>query len=313
MALEVYNNTPAFNVFASLEANSSGLKASMSRLSSGQIKVIDDPSGIGISERMRSQINSSSMARNNVDNGISMLQTSDAWLQKINDMLGRMHELAVEANDGTKTSTDIVNIQTEFTQLQAEITRVTSRNTAAAKFNGLYLFRGGNGQAIVAGDGVGSGSINIQIGADVGQTVTLTVADLQVTSSTDIGTVSTYTYSSDNTVSASAHAVVEWGSVIDATSLSATSANAIGKISKAIDHVANTRASLGAQQNRLDQTRQGLIGYEDNLRAAESKIRDVDVAAESTEFSRFQILQQISNAMLAQANQLPQAALQLLG
>ncbi|MCJ8329279.1 MAG: hypothetical protein MJH11_04715 [Lentisphaeria bacterium] len=313
MALEVYNNTPAFNVFASLEANSSGLKASMSRLSSGQIKVIDDPSGIGISERMRSQINSSSMARNNVDNGISMLQTSDAWLQKINDMLGRMHELAVEANDGTKTSTDIVNIQTEFTQLQAEITRVTSRNTAAAKFNGLYLFRGGNGQAVVAGDAVGSGSINIQIGADVGQIVTLTVADLQVSSTADIGTVSTYTYSADNTVSASLHAAVEWGSVIDQTSLSVTEANAIGKISKAIDHVANTRASLGAQQNRLDQTRQGLIGYEDNLRAAESKIRDVDVASESTEFARFQILQQISNAMLAQANQLPQAALQLLG
>ncbi|MCJ8329423.1 MAG: hypothetical protein HRT89_14165 [Lentisphaeria bacterium] len=313
MALEVFNNTSAFNVFANLEANSAGLKASMGRLSSGTISVLDDPSGIGISERMRSQIRSSEMARNNVDNGISMLQTSDAWLQKMNDMLGRMHELAVEGADGTKTGTDLSNIQTEFTQLQSEITRVTSRNTAAAKFNGLYLFRGGNGQAVVAGDAVGSGSISIQIGADTGQSVSLVVGDLEVDSTEDIGTVSTYTYSSDNTVSASAHTAVQWGSVIDTNKLSSTSADAIGKIAKAIDHVANTRASLGAQQNRLDQTREGLIGYEDNLRAAESKIRDVDVAQESTEFSRYQILSQISNAMLAQANQLPGAALQLIG
>ena len=99
------------------------MKKSMSRLSTGTIGVVDDPSGVGISERMRSQIRSTAMARHNVDNGISLLQTADAWLQKINDMLSRMHELSVEANDGSKTNADAQNIQSEFEQLQDEINK----------------------------------------------------------------------------------------------------------------------------------------------------------------------------------------------
>ena len=130
MAIEVFNNTSAFNVFSNLTNNVGMMKKSMSRLSSGQRAVVDDPSGVGISERMRSQIRSSEMARHNVDNGISLLQTSDAWLQKINDMLGRMHELSVESEDGTKTATDQTNIQSEFSELQDEIARVTSKSTA---------------------------------------------------------------------------------------------------------------------------------------------------------------------------------------
>ena len=90
-------------------------------------------------------------------------------------------------------------------------------------------------------------------------------------------------------------------------------ADVIGKISAAIDHVANSRATLGAQQSRLNHTQSGLLAYEDNLRTAESKIRDVDVAKESSQFAKYQILSQISNAMLSQANQLPSAAIQLLG
>ena len=299
MALAVNNNTSAFNVFTSYSNNIGKMKTSMSRLSSGQKSVTDDPAGVGISERMRAQIRSTGMSRQNVENGMSMLQTADSWLQKINDMLGRMHELGVEAGDGTKTATDLENINSEFTELQDEITRVTDGTTSAAKYNGLYLFRGGNGRADGSG-GVETGGISIQVGADIGQKVKIDLETLDSTATGSIGTVEGDT--------------VSWASVIDSSGgMSAPSANVIGKVAAAIDHIANSRATLGAQQNRLKETQGGLLAYEDNLRSAESKVRDVDMAAESTKFSKYQILSQISNAMLAQANQLPGSALQLLG
>ena len=313
MALAVNNNTSAFNVFASYSGNISNMKKSMGRLSTGVRSVLDDPSGVGISERMRSQIRSTGMSRHNVENGISLLQTADSWMQKINDMLSRMHELGVEAEDGTKTATDKENIQSEFKEMQAEIVRVTSRSSAAGKYNGLFLFRGDSGRAEKNGDGVASGSITVQIGADVGQTVGLDLKNLSVTSTDSIGTVSTYAYSTDNDLTGSTHTSVKWASVTDQYTMSVGHSNSIGKISLAIDHIANARATIGAQQSRLEQTKAGLMSYEDNLRSAESKVRDVDMASESTKFSKYQILSQISNAMLAQANQLPGSALQLLG
>ncbi len=313
MPLEVNNNTAAFNVFKNYDANQINLKKSMARLSSGTKSVADDASGVGISERMRSQIRNSAMARQNVDNGISLMQTADAWLQKINDILSRMSELSVNANDGTKTPTDVDNLRSEFSSLQDEIVRITSRSSAAAKFNGLFLFRGGSGQASPTGDTVQSGSISVQIGADGDQKIGLSLSNLEVTNTTVVGTVSTYSYSTNNAVKSSTHTGVQWASVIDKNSMSITSTGSIGKIQQAINYVSNTRAQLGAQQTRLDQTRSGLLAYEDNLRTAEAKIRDIDIARESTEFSRYQILTQLGNAMMAQANQLPQAAVQLLG
>lgn len=313
MSLYVNNNSTAFNVFSNYTNNMGGLKSSMSRLSSGVKSVKDDAAGVAISERMRSQARGSAMARHGVENGLSMLQTADSWMQKVNDMLGRMHELGVEAADGTKTANDKSNIQTEFKELQDEITRVTSRSTAAAKFNGLYLFRGGNGVGDSDGDKVGTGKIALQVGADIDQEVNLKLADLQVSNTATIGTVHSYTYSTNHSVTGSTHTTVAWASVIDSSKLSVGSADAIGKIQAAIDHVANSRATVGAQQNRLENTRSGLLAYEDNMRASESKIRDVDMARESTELAKYQILSQVGNAMLAQAGQLPQAALRLLG
>ena len=166
MSLYVNNNSAAFNVFSSYTSNLNGLRGSMSRLSSGVKSVKDDAAGVAISERMRSQARGSAMARNGVENGLSLLQTADSWMQKMNDMLGRMHELGVEAADGTKTTGDKANIQTEFKELQDEIARITSKSTAAGKFNGLFLFRGGNGQGVTAGDKVSTGSIKLQVGSD---------------------------------------------------------------------------------------------------------------------------------------------------
>lgn len=295
MAITVANNTQAFGIWSNFTNNTTQMRKAMNHLSTGTKQVVDDPSGVGISERMRSQAKNVAMARQNVDNGLSMLQTADSWMQKINGMLSRMSELSIEAGDGTKTATDKTNIQTEFKELQDEISRVTSGSTSAAKFNGLYLFRGGDG-VTVGSAGQESGSISMQVGPDASQTVKLSLLNLDKTSSKDI------------------NGGVTWGSIIDSSKgFSVNNSNAIATLSKAIDHISNQRATNGAQQNRLENTKSGLLSYEDNLRAAESKIRDVDMARESTMFQKYQILNQVSNSMLAQANQLPGQVLQLVG
>ena len=297
MALAVNNNTSAFNVFTSYTNNVTNMKTSMSRLSSGVKSVTDDPSGLGISERMRSQIKSTGMARQNVENGLSMLQTADSWMQKINDMLKRMHELGIEAGDGTKTTDDLNNIQSEFKELQSEIKRVTSDSSSAAKYNGLYLFRGGDGRTV----NDTSLGVSIQVGADIGQKVGISLTQLNAESGHEDKTENlTYDKADGST------GTMRWASVISSDDhLSVRADSVIGKFVALIDYVSNQRATLGAQQNRMKETRAGLLSYEDNLRSAESKVRDVDMASESTKFSKFQILSQISNAMLAQANQLP--------
>lgn len=295
MAIMVNNNTQAFGIWSNFTNNTSKMQKAMNHLSTGEKKVVDDPSGVGISERMRSQAKNVGMARHNVDNGLSMLQTADSWMQKINEMLSRMSELSIEAGDGTKTNVDKTNIQTEFKELQDEISRVTSGSTSAAKFNGLYLFRGGDGVTVGSG-GQESGSISLQVGPDAGQTVKLSLLNLDNGSTKDI------------------NGGITWGSIIDSSKgFSVSNSASIETLSKAIDHISNQRATNGAQQNRLENTKSGLLSYEDNLRAAESKIRDVDMARESTTFQKFQILNQVSNSMLAQANQLPSQVMQLLG
>jgi flagellin len=310
--MRINNNDAAFNVWTNYTENVGNMKASMQRLSTGQILTTDDPAGVGISERMRAQIKGTEMARSNTENAISLMQTADAWLQKINDQLSRMKQLAIECN-GIMSATDKDNVQTEFEAMQDEVTRITSKYTAAGKFNGLYLFRGGNGVAVITGDTVQSGNITVQIGADVNQQIDLTLGNLDVTNSEKIGTVHTYSYGTGTTVLGSSHATVQWNSIIDTSKLSSSSDFATGKIDQAINFVANVRASMGAQQKRLEQTQSGLLTYEDNITAAESQIRDIDMARETTNFSKYQILTNASNAMLAQANQLPSSVLQLLG
>jgi len=249
MALTINNNSAAFGVWSNFSANSTNLQKAMNHLSTGVKQVFDDPSGIGISERMRSQARNVAMSRSNVDNGLSLLQTADSWMQKMNDMLGRMSELSIENGDGTKSTTDKSNIQTEFKQLQNEMVRITSHDTSAAKFNGLFLFRGGNGIASVS-DKVGqSGNISLQIGPDNGQSVNLSLKNLQVDSTEIMGSVHSFTYSTNNvSLKSSTHTAVTWGSITNDTKFSVGSADAVGKLSKAIDFIASARATNGAQR-----------------------------------------------------------------
>ena len=288
MSVGAINNPTAFSIYANYSASSTNLKKSMTRLSTGVKSVVDDSAGVAISERMRSEARSTAMARNNVENGISFLQTADGWLQRVHDMLGRMHELAVEANDGTKTASDRGNIQEEFSQLKSEIARVAD---VAAKFNERSMF-----DSTFAGTGV-----TTQVGASEGQTINIKLSNLTTGSSSQIGTAGTAATS------------LEWGEIIgNDMSVTTNAVDAIKNLHTAINFISQQRASIGGQQSRLENTRAGLLSYEDNLRSAESKIRDVDMAHESAEMTKYQILSQVGNAMLAQANSLGQGVLQLL-
>ena len=144
---------------------------------------------------------------------------------------------------------------------------------------------------------------------DGNQSLNLQLSDLQETNTEVIGTVVTYNYNSSNVVNTSTRSSVQCGSIIDTIKMSLTSTDVIGKLSLAIDDIANERTTLGSQQSRLQQTRSGLLAYEDNIWAAESKIRGIDMVRKSALFARSQLLTQIGSDMLAQANQIASQAL----
>jgi flagellin len=262
--MQVLNNAPAFSVWKSYTSNVKNLRASMSRLSSG-LKVesaADDPAGLAISERMRLQARNSAAAAQNIENALSYAQTADSWLQKKHDIVGRMAELAVSANDGTKSSTDLGQLDKEFQALSLEIGKINSN----AKYNTQAIF--------------GGGALTVQVGPDSGQTF-------------DITAIAATTATGDITTAGGA-------------------ATAITDMATASDTISTSRAQLGAEAARLKHTLEGVRTYEANIRSAESQIRDVDMAEEATNFSKYQILSQVGTAMLAQANSLPQSVLRLI-
>ena len=320
--MQVYNNVPAFGVWVNYNQNVTNLRTSMSKLSSG-LRITnagDDPSGLAMSERLRTQYRNSAAAETNVENKINYLQTADSWLQKIHDMMGRMAELSIMANDGTKSQTDRNNLQVEFSQMQKEIQRVTSGATAAGKFNGLYLFRGGSGVAVKTGDGVvqGFGSVRLQVGPDSNMVFNEAALNLSATNFAVVGSYNTYSYGSVNmTLLGSNMKTVKWASLICGQNLSisvqSTAQGAVDKMNLGIDFLSSKRSVIGAELKRMEQTLSGLQTYELNIRASESRIRDVDVAKEATTFAKYSILTQMSTAMLAQANQSAQGVLKLVG
>jgi flagellin len=277
--MQVLNNASAFQVWKSYTQNVTNMRQSMSKLSSG-LKIqtaADDPAGLAISERLRAQYRNSAQAAVNIENDIAYMQTADSWLQKVHDILGRMAELAVAANDGTKSTGDRANLNTEYKQMQSEIRRIVQGDNAAGKYGGTHLFTGAQ--------------ISVQVGPDSGQLFEGSAIDLQTT----VGTS-------------------QWATMFNYSIATQSAANnAVATVNKAIDFISSKRAVLGAEQSRLTHTLEGLRNYEDNIRASESRIRDVDVAKETTEFSKLSILTQVGTAMLAQANAMPQGVIQLLG
>ena len=274
-----------------LKFNNLETQGNIEKLSSGMRinRAGDDASGLAVSEKMRAQIRGLNRAERNAADGISLIQTAEGYLQETQDILQRIRELAVQASNGIYAAEDRMQIQVEVSSLVDEINRIASH----AQFNGMNLLTGRFARD--TGTNVVTASMWFHIGANMDQrervfigTMTAQGLGIQGTS----GLPHTATFVSLSTPDG---------------------ANAaIGTLDAALRIVNKQRADLGAYQNRLEHARVGLSVGAENIQAAESRIRDTDMARETVDFVKNQILVQSSTAMLAQANQQPQAVLQLL-
>lgn len=249
----------------------------------------DDASGLAVSEKMRSQIRGLNRAEKNAADGISMIQTSEGYLDTTHALLQRLRELAIQASNGIYSAEDRFNIQVEVSQLVDEVNRIGT----AAQFNGLTLLTGRFAQD--TGTNSITGSMWLHIGANVDQRIRVYIG----------------------TMTAQGLGLQEVGPTEQAAPIISLSTQdkanrAISVISDAIQKVSAQRASLGAQQTRLDYTRQSLSIGEENLQASESRIRDTDMARQVVDYTKNQILVQSAQALLAQANAQSSQVLQLL-
>jgi flagellin len=262
MSLRINQNVDALAAHRYLAKTSDAVSTSMERLSSGLRinKAADDAAGLGISEKMRGQINGLAQAQRNIQDGVSMVQTAEGNLDEVHSILQRVRELAVQYKNGSISQSGKDAITSEVNALTSEIDRIQT----AAQFNGITLLGS-------------SSSVTFQVGSNDSDTISVTFGKAAVSSSYDL-----------------------------------TSGAILSSIDADIDKVSAARATYGAVQNRLDHALNVAGTYQENLTSAESRIRDVDMADEMVNLTKNQILQQAGTAMLAQANQAPQAVLQLL-
>ena len=271
----INTNISAINAWRALETNNTNTQKALQKLSSGYRinSAADDAAGLAISEKMKAQINGLNQAQRNAQDGISLIQTAEGALNETTSILQRMRELVVQAGNDTNTQQDRANIQTEIDQLGAEINRIASQT----QFNGKTLLDGSLSAS--------ASGLNFQIGANGGQTVELTIDDMSLT-----GIMSSATYSGTQFTGGVLNVSVSYDAASISTDLSV--------IDNAIQAVSAQRANLGALQNRLEHTINNLGTASENLTAAESRIRDVDMAQEMMEFTKDNILNQAATAML---------------
>ena len=278
MGLRVNTNIASLTAQRHMSNVTGRLQGNYARLASGLriASAADDAAGLAISEKMRSQIRSYSVASRNSQDGISLAQTAEGALGEINNILGRMRELAMQSANGTLSTEDRVTVDSEFQAMIEEIDRIATQS----QFNDIKLLDGT--QATLA----------IQIGIKEGESITLNLADMQTANATGLN-------------------LENGGTPIDV--LDATNAQAaLARLDAAISFTNTSRGDLGAQQNRMESTLRSILNARENLSAAESRIRDVDVAAESADLTRNSIMQQAATSILQQANSQPQIALSLL-
>jgi len=278
--MRINNNIAAQNTYSKLNSASTAQAKSLEKLSSGLRinRAGDDAAGLAISEKMRGQVSGLNQAVSNAQDGINLIQTAEGGLNETHAILNRMRDLTVQSANDTNTVEDRGVIQKEFDQLAKEITRIST----TTKFNGKALLDG-------------SEDFSLQIGANSGENITVVKAKMDATTLT-VGTGTTEA----DTVG------------LDISTVAANFDTVLDAIDAGISTVSTQRATLGATQNRLDHTINNLTTTSENLSAAESRIRDVDMAKEMMNFTKNNILNQASTAMLAQANQMPQGVLQLL-
>ncbi|MGM9512658.1 flagellin [Roseateles sp. DB2] len=296
-------NTNLLSLNAQRNANTaqSALAASMQRLSSG-LRVNsarDDAAGLAIAERMNSQVKGMNVAIRNANDGISLAQTAEGALGKVNDMLQRMRELAVQSANGTNNTDDRTALNNEFSQLQSEITRLTNNTTF-------------NGQATLTT----TTSFDFQVGANATSNDIISITGLNMLGTATAagkndGALAEVTNTTNTDILAVGAAGT--GTTFDVYASGTKGAlDSVAKIDLAIAQVNVARSTFGAAQNRIDAAISSLQVSVENQSAARSRIMDADYAMETANLSRAQILQQAGTAMIAQANQTPQQVLSLL-
>jgi flagellin len=274
MAINIQTNYAALSAQKNLGGNQKLLAGSFQRLSSGYRvnSAADDAAGLAISESMKSQIRSYTVAQRNASDAQSMAQTAEGALGDVHDIMGRMRELAMQSSNGDLGTTDRGYIATEFKSLQNEVTRIQD----SAKFNGKQLINATPATTTfqVGLNNTASDQIKVTFGGVKLTTITANTTDL----STATGAL-----------------------------------NALATIDTAIQNVSTARSNFGTAMNRMDFATSNIQTMQLNITAANSRIRDVDVASETANLSRNQVLTQAGTAVLAQANQIPQLALSLIG
>jgi flagellin len=272
MSLRIQTNIEAMGAHRNLVSTSNALSRSMERLSSGYRinRAADDAAGLAISQKLQAQVGGLGQAQRNAQDAVSLVQTAEGSMSEVQSMLQRVRDLAVQYNNGTLSASDKAAITGEVAQLCNEISRIATQT----KFNGISPLNGGAG-------------ITFQVGADDGETITVSARDLFGTATTADINSALFTFGSGTVTLAS--------------------------IDTAINNVSTARATFGAVQNRLEHTLNNLTNYQENLSASKSQIQDVDMAAEMVNFTKLQILQSAGTSMLAQANSSPQFVLKLLG
>ena len=266
MPQTINTNVSSLNAQRNLMTSQSSLATSMQRLSSG-LRVNsakDDAAGLAIADRMNAQIKGTNVAIRNANDGISLAQTAEGALATVTDALQRMRELAVQAQNGTNGTSDRATLDTEYQQLSSEITRIA----AQTKFNGSAVI------------GAGAGAQVFQVGANNGDTLTITTTAVTT--------------------------------VTGGLTTAAAASTAVAALDTALDTITTNRATYGAAMSRFDFAISNLRITGENQSAARGRIMDADFASETANLSRSQILQQAGTAMVAQANQLPQGVLALL-
>ncbi len=277
MALRINYNLASSSAQRGLGASQDAYAKQANRLSTGlRINAAsDDAAGMAVSEKLKNQVRGLNQAHRNAQDGVSLVQTAEAGLSETHSLLARMRELAVQASNDTLSVSDRANLDAEFTQLSAEIDRISS----TVAFNGIYLLNSGM-----------STGLTLQIGANNGDTFTLTIQGAQYSTlyaNNTVLTVTTIGFQS------AASAVI---SAIDTT----------------VNAVSTRRANLGALQSRLESVGRSIAVASENTAAANSRVADADIASSMSELVRAQILQQAGISVLAQANQAPALVLQLL-
>ncbi len=288
--MRIQHNITALNSHRNLTNNNSSLTKNLEKLSSGYRinRAGDDAAGLAISEKMRAQITGLSTAQKNAEDGVSLVQTAEGALTEVHSMLNRMVELATQSANGTYSTANRTEMQKEIKALGAEIDRIGK----TANFNGITLFSGKGT--------TGAKSITLHVGESSSTDNQIKIS-LSKMSASILGVSATHTGA---------------GTINSSNKLSITTSEkarmAISVINKAIDFISSMRSDFGALQNRLEHTINNLGVQNENISAAESRIRDVDMAKEMMAYTKNNILVQASQAMLAQANQVPQGVLQLL-